>query len=415
MKRLFFLSFSFLSGLAMAAPAVSDVLVRQMWPWEKRIRVTCTLGGVTQGHEARLRFTACRGETVLGELPDAALSGDVWTLVGSGGRKTVWIDPSKTDLLPSDGAVEDLRITVQAEDVGTILYAVVDLTKEAGSAGQRIFVSETDLNAGLYGACVTNPISGVASLAWTAPAADYEAYAGSKLVLRRVAAGSFMMGENLSSSVTLSEYWISVFPVTFQQLANVTGSAVGSTPYKSNGRCNYYLCRGTNVVVGGVECVWPESGHAVAPGSLIAQFRAKTGLEGLDLPTEAQWEYACRAGTTNTYFYGSNSDSELANYAVYGGATFTRVGLKKPNAWGLYDMLGGNWEWVLDWAATALPRGENPVGPATSSGTTLRCKRGGASASGSGNCTSFKRLSDANCAPGSSCDFNSFRLVLNGL
>lgn len=412
MKNIFLVLCIPLASLAIAAPVVSDVLVRQMWPWEKRIRVTCTIGGVTDGHEARLRITAYRGETFLGEIPDAALSGDVWALFGGAGRKTVWVDPSKTDLLPSEGAVEDLRIVVQAEDVGTVLYKVVDLTKEAGEAGQQVCVSEKDLNAGLYGACETNPISGIASIVWTTPAAEYESYAGSKLVLRRVASGSFMMGERLSSPVSLSAYWIGIFPITFQQLANVTGASAGSMPYKSSGECNYDLCRGS-VDTG---CVWPESGHTVASESLVAQFRAKTGLNGLDLPTEAQWEYACRAGTTTKYFYNSDNDADLKDYAVYGGEAFTRVGLKKPNAFGVYDMLGGNWEWVLDWVADALPSGDDPVGAATVRGTTTRrYKRGGAAASGSGNCTSFRRLNDPNCTPDNTSSFNSFRLVLNGL
>lgn len=402
-------------GLATAEPVVSDVLARQMWPWEKRIRVTCTVGGVTEGHEARLRLHVFRGETDLGILPDAALSGDVWAPLGASARKTIWIDPAKTDLLPAAGEADDLHVAVTAEDVGAILYKVVDLTKEAGDDGQLMYVTSRDLQAGVYGACVTNPIPGVVSLAWTAPAADYTAYAGSKLVLRRVAAGSFKMGESLSSDVSLSAFWIGVFPVTYQQLNYVTGESAGTAPYKSNGDCNYYLIRGTNVMVSGVARVWPESGHAVTDDSLVGRFRAKTGLEGLDLPTEAQWEYACRAGTTTKYFYNSDSDVDLKDYAVYGGsAAFTRVGLKKPNAWGLYDMLGGNWEWVLDWVAPALPSGFDPVGAATSSGTTHRYKRGGASASGSGNCTSFKRLDDNNCDPGSSSGYNSFRLVQNG-
>ena len=86
------------------------------------------------------------------------------------------------------------------------------------------------------------------------------------------------------------------------------------------------------------------------------------------LPTEAQWEYACRAGSTTAYNYGNNLGS-LCDYAWYidnsAGKTHA-VGQKKPNAWGLYDMHGNVWEWCSDWFDdnyyTQSPK-YNPQGP----------------------------------------------------
>jgi len=110
------------------------------------------------------------------------------------------------------------------------------------------------------------------------------------------------------------------------------------------------------------------------------------------LPTSAEWEYACRAGTTTPFHYGTQLLSGMANFdGVYewdasvgelyntNGVHLWRtapVGSYAPNAWGLYDMHGNVWEWCLDWYAGSLPGGSvvNPRGP--TSGTD-RVFRGG--------------------------------------
>ncbi len=104
------------------------------------------------------------------------------------------------------------------------------------------------------------------------------------------------------------------------------------------------------------------------------------------LPTEAEWEYACRAGTTTATAYEDTLGSTQATFNgrddPYGGAakgpylkTTTKVGSYAPNAWGLYDMHGNVWEWCLDWYGT-YPGGSvtDPRGPTTGS---YRVDRGG--------------------------------------
>ena len=96
---------------------------------------------------------------------------------------------------------------------------------------------------------------------------------------------------------------------------------------------------------------------------------------GCRLPTEAEWEYACRAGSTTPYNTGENLDMSQANYHWY--STSTRM-IFLPNAWGLYDMHGNVWEWCSDWHGDypSSPQ-TNPVGPIDGPFTTLRVIRGG--------------------------------------
>ncbi|MBY0444146.1 MAG: formylglycine-generating enzyme family protein, partial [Burkholderiales bacterium] len=109
---------------------------------------------------------------------------------------------------------------------------------------------------------------------------------------------------------------------------------------------------------------------------------AMTGLEFV-LPTEAQWEYACRAGTATAFHWGSTCDGSQANCRgdlPYGGSvagpnreTTTPVGMYAPNNWGLYDMHGNVAEWCADWYGP-YPSGQatDPSGPASGQHRVLR-------------------------------------------
>ena len=103
----------------------------------------------------------------------------------------------------------------------------------------------------------------------------------------------------------------------------------------------------------------------------ISKLNAKTGTQHFRLPTEAEWEYAARAGSTGVYSFGDDP-KKLSQYAWFGNEGYhgksSPVAEKQPNPWGLYDMHGNVWEWVQDWYGenTYANSPENdPQGPET--------------------------------------------------
>ncbi len=122
---------------------------------------------------------------------------------------------------------------------------------------------------------------------------------------------------------------------------------------------------------------------------LSAMPAEKTAGHVYRLPTEAEWEYACRSGTTTRYSFGDDA-SRFGDYGWCEGTKTHPVGEKKPNAWGLYDMHGNVSEWCQDWY------GLYPSGSATDpTGDTYvrsRVCRGGCFGDGAGSCRSASRF-----------------------
>lgn len=130
------------------------------------------------------------------------------------------------------------------------------------------------------------------------------------------------------------------------------------------------------------------------------------------LPTEAEWEYACRAGSTTNYYFGDN-EFQLDDYSWYNKNSKKichPVGLKKPNAWGLYDMHGNAWEWCSDWFGpynTQFYNNTDPTGPSSGSSRVIR---GGSWFHESANCQSATRFARSQSIANGS---GGFRMALS--
>jgi formylglycine-generating enzyme required for sulfatase activity len=140
----------------------------------------------------------------------------------------------------------------------------------------------------------------------------------------------------------------------------------------------------------------------------IRQLNTKVSGVTYRLPTEAEWEYTARAGTTTAYSFG-NDKGQLGQYAWCGdtgGSQTHPVGKLKPNAWGLYDMYGNVWEWVQDWYGPyTADAAVDPAGPSSGSGRVIR---GGGWDGDAGFCRSANR---DRYAPGRRYDYLGFRLL----
>ena len=154
------------------------------------------------------------------------------------------------------------------------------------------------------------------------------------------------------------DYYMAIYELTMMQYKRMGGNPDSSIGYGTQGwerkpfeKCNVVWFRGEQAAD---HYLWPKCGHEVKEGYALDRLRKFTGLVEWDLPTEAEWEFACRAGTSTGFNNGGEGDSSAAVSAVAwfsdnSGSAAHEVGLKDPNAWGLYDMHGNVGEYCLDW------------------------------------------------------------------
>ena len=364
-----------------------------------------------------------------------AVSGDCFKKVAAGNNHVVTWDPYLSWPDQKFGAgVVSVRMTAWALD-NTPDYMVVDLA----AANTVRYYPDVDFlpgsTPGQQGAITNNP-----------------AYKTSKLIMRKIMASGIewtmgsAAGETQRQSVETSHvvtltnnYYIGVFEITQAQWKNITPTSTATPQFTADAemrpveKVSYNEIRNSASKTANTAYNWPANPNA---SSFLGLLRTKTGLD-FDLPTEAQWEFAARAGH-GSGFWGDGStikntdtDANLNNLARYlhnhGGTSTTPtlapsvggtaiVGSHKPNSWGLYDMHGNVWECCLDWYADNITTfdGKVNINPSNSAQTlsgatgSNRVRRGGSWYHPAGNCRPAHRISAA--PDGQNADAG-FRLV----
>lgn len=313
------------------AATVSDVTARQRYPWNGMVDIDYTItGSDTEDTAIAVSVT----DTDTGKIYTPTNFLEVPPTVAGRHRITWSTEADGLDLIASNVTVTVSLLKYDAAAVTNDLFYVIDLS--GGYDATRWPVS-----------C----LAAVPEGGWT------DEYKTTKLVLRRIEPGSISgINSDLGDSITIDKpYYIGVFEVTSAQYALIVDSASlpfwfirDARPFKD---ANYEGLRGTSAGM-----LYPDS-TAVDATSIIGILRTKTGLTTLDLPTEAQWEYACRAGTTSDYNNGGSSEEDLKTLGRYSGnqsdgrggfsGERTTVGSYAPNRWGLYDMHGNKAERCL--------------------------------------------------------------------
>ena len=317
---------------AMAETTLSHVVVNQRWPWSEKVDVDFVLSGETNDVEVTATWDA---------HPEPYRLGTVFAAAPGRGRLT-W-DPSTSEFKGQ-----------------TLTGFTVSLTNASATAHKYLVV---DLVNGGYEFLADVPAGG-----WTSE------HKSSKMVFRRIQAGSYTLGEpketftflGLSDSsantyatlwnrrtVTFtSDFYVGIFIYTEAQHECLHTGVPGNVLKPK--KVSYDSLRGNLDAAD-----WPSKGYAVGSDSVVARLRAKAGgALVVDLCEEEQWEVAARAGTTtilpngvttaDSYDVFTNKLSDIAAWYGTVGSAESAIGLFAPNNWGLYDVVGLVGEWMLD-------------------------------------------------------------------
>ena len=323
-------------GGAVAAEQVEVLRVQQRYPWNGLVDVDYAISGIDGDpcdYRIALSFTI---ET----------NGVPFTVVASN-----FNDVAACDLPTANGT---WRVTWDTaadgvEVVSKKVKARIGLVYEPVSESEAAYAI-IDISGGLT--AETYPLRYVKDASIDVRTFNREPYKSTKIVLKRVAGDEFWMGEGDVRSGTsrhrvrlTHDYFLSPFLITQRQYELVVGTNPSwfnedEVDNPASARPVEYIAWNTITKSGGFMAL------------LTSKIRVRGSAVGtFGLPTEAQWEFAARAGSSFKYPWGSNVTTPIGEYAWWkgDGVTVTQaVGGKQPNGWGFYDMLGNVWEWCND-------------------------------------------------------------------
>ena len=337
-----------------AEPVVSNVQLTQ-GP-DRKVQIAYTLTGAP----GIVTYEIFTNGVSVGGFPLWRSYGDVNVKVQPGNRMIFWQPREWNDRFIVDGSVS-VKVTAYALD-NPPDYMAVDL----GMPSNRLWYADAASVPG----DVTNKL-----------------YKTEKLLMRRIhAAGVVWRKDSAAGDETghndteimrpvmlTKDYYIGVFQVTYRQhVLLVNHNFAGQVDYPEWPKQRVYV---TMLRGDASTCDWPTTGSEVDSNLPIGKLRTYTGIDTFDLPTDAQWDFACLGGGTHARF-GVLTDTALTEYAWFSGCNYTdgrfgayednptdggnetyklrfqRVGLLKPNPYGLYDMLGNGSELCNDWYGT---------------------------------------------------------------
>lgn len=323
--------FAVFVSAAEASGPVSGVMVRQRYPWNGLVDISFSLSedAIVTVSATDTGTGAVLPVATLAEGGEAVVNGQ--TGLAAGEHKLVW--NADTDV--PNALHENVEVTVSADNS---LYMVIDLTKK-------------DAN----GKFVSSYRSGPPVGGWPIE------YKTKYLVLRKIKAGTFRMGSPSSEwgrrdnedvhMVTISkDYYIAIFETTMAQSFLAGGPSTTNSVYLWTPEYPFYRSGSS-----GNSTPNPYAESTANVAALVSESLSNATDFDFALPTEAQWEYACRAGTTTALYTGTNPSSknhiwiELSGYELFkadGVQYFLNttktlpVGMFRPNPWGLFDMYG---------------------------------------------------------------------------
>jgi formylglycine-generating enzyme required for sulfatase activity len=197
--------------------------------------------------------------------------------------------------------------------------------------------------------------------------------------MARIPAGRFQMGDKDESDAKLHEVAVNSFLMDKNLVTqDQYEKAMGENPSRWKGGNNpVEQVRWSDAVR---FCNKRSELEGLKPCYDLKTWKCDFDADGYRLPTEAEWEYACRAGTSTAYFFGDDA-TKLGDYAWFdknSGGRPRPVGQKQPNAWGLHDVCGNVWEWCNDFYAVDYYNESPPTDPRGPDAGQTKVVRGGA-------------------------------------